>query len=178
VLRHKEPGMFRPYRAPAFPWLPGFVAVLAAFAGYLFVRVNVQVLVPTILLYVAAAVWYVVWARRHVLTTAPEEVATRIAEKIAQRERVNQTETIQPGPPRGRLIERATGVVLFIGILSLAWMVARSSNLIPGNPTPREVGIVTAVWVILFVLVSSVGFFSTSRADKSDTRKISASSAR
>lgn len=165
VLRRKEPGMFRPYRVPAFPWLPGFVAALAAFAGYLFVRVNVQVLVPTVLLYVAAGIWYVVWARRNVLTTAPEEVATRIAEKIARRDRENYTAVPETRPPGRRLIEHATGVVLFVGLLSLAWMVARATNVIPGDPNTREVVIITAVWIVLFFWVSCVGFFSTTSGE-------------
>ena len=29
VLRRKEPGLFRPYQTPAFPWLPLFVALLS-----------------------------------------------------------------------------------------------------------------------------------------------------
>jgi ethanolamine permease len=75
VLRRKEPLLFRPYRVPAFPWLPGFVAVLAAVAGYLYGRLNVQVLLPLGALYAAAGIWYAVRGRHDVLATAPEEVS-------------------------------------------------------------------------------------------------------
>ena len=163
VLRRKEPQLFRPYRTPAFPWLPAFVALIAAFAGYLFVRVNVQVLVPTALSYAAAGLWYAIWGRHNVLATAPEEVATRIAEKVAQREREAKSTLTEPAH-RVAAIERITGGVLFLGVLSLGWMVVRASNLIPYPIRPIEVWSVTGVWIALFSLVSYLGFFSTRRA--------------
>jgi ethanolamine permease len=84
VLRRKEPDLFRPYRVPAYPSIPIFVAVLSAIAGCLYVWANVQVILPTAILYVAAGVWYAVWARRKVLPVAPEEVAARIADQLAR----------------------------------------------------------------------------------------------
>jgi len=36
ILRRKEPALPRPYLTPVFPWMPIFVAVLAAFSGYLY----------------------------------------------------------------------------------------------------------------------------------------------
>lgn len=166
VLRRKEPELFRPYRVPAFPWLPGFVALVAAFAGYLFVRVNVQVLAPIAFLYAAAGLWYVFWGRHHVLQTAPEEVATRIAEKLVRSERHDSSIVTGTIRPRTHSLERAAGIVLLVGLLSLGWMVARASNFIRGLITPLEVWSVTAVWVVLFVLVSYLGFFSTRRLSK------------
>lgn len=174
VLRRKEPELFRPYRTPAFPWLPGFVALLAALAGYLFVRVNVQVLAPIASLYAAAAIWYVFRGRHDVLDTAPEEVATRIAEKLAQREREEKSTVKETTHLPTHAIEHATGVVLFIGLLSLVWMVARAANLIGGAVTPLEVWSVTAVWIVLFSLVSYLGFFST-RRKKSALRSVGTS---
>jgi ethanolamine permease len=47
ILRRKEPELFRPYRVPAYPSLPVFVAVLSGIAGCLYVWSNVQVILPT-----------------------------------------------------------------------------------------------------------------------------------
>jgi amino acid transporter len=165
VLRSKEPRIIRPYRTPAYPWLPGFVALLSAFAIYLYARVNVQVLLPTAVLYGAAALWYAFWGRRRVLATAPEEVAARIGRVLLDRERGSAETAVIPS--RAHAMEHATGVVLLAGLLSLLWMVARASNLIPGAPTPREVLIVILVWAALFAVVSCFGLFSTRRAPQS-----------
>jgi ethanolamine permease len=174
IMRHKEPGLSRPYRAPAFPWLPSFVALLAAFAAYLFVRVNVQVLLPTVALYAAAAIWYALWARRNALTTAPEDVAARIAEKLAKLQGETGSAPATVSASRGTILEHATGVILFIGLASLVWMIARASNLLPGAPSPREVIAITIVWIVLFIVVSYVGFLSTRRADHPEVRATSA----
>jgi hypothetical protein len=85
--------------------------------------------------------------------------SARIAEKLAGSER--ESKTIAPVPDRIHLIEHTTGGVLFIGILSLAWMIIRASNLILGPPTTLEVVIVIVIWVVLFLMVSYLGWFST-----------------
>jgi len=156
--------MVRPYRTPAFPWLPGFVAIVSALAIYLYARVNVQVLLPTAVLYGAAGIWYFFWGRHNVLATAPEEVAARIARVLLDREQGS------PGTPviqsRAHAMERATGAVLLVGLLSLLWMVARGSNLIPGAPTTREVFFVIAIWAALFLVVSYLGLLSSAKANQ------------
>jgi ethanolamine permease len=157
VLRRKEPGLFRPYRTPAFPWLPLFVALLAAFCGYLYAWVNVQVLLPTAVLYVAAGVWYAVRGRKSVLAAAPEEVAARIAQKLAAKQGSSQAAV---AGAKG-MIEHITCVFLLAGLLSLVWMVLRATKIFPGPSTSGEVFIVGAIWVALFFLVSFVGFYST-----------------
>ena len=164
VLRRKEPGLFRSYQSPVFPWLVIFVGVLSAFAGYLYVWVNVQVIVPTLLLYAGAGIWYGLWGRHHVLATAPEEVAARIAQKMAEQERGMQgTAVIQPSPKR--IADYATALVLLAGLLSLVWMVARASNAVPGPANTGEILAVGGIWVVLFILVSIVGYNSTRRAE-------------
>jgi len=42
-------------------------------------------------------------------------------------------------------------------------MILRATNVIPGPPFPVEILAVTVVWVVLFILVSVVGFYSTRR---------------
>ena len=159
VLRRKEPGLFRPYQTPAFPWLPLFVALLAAFSGYLYAWVNVQVLLPTAILYAAAGVWYAVRGRKSVLAAAPEEVAARIAAKLTAKDGESRiTIVVAKG-----MIEHVTGVVLLAGLLSLVWMVLRATKVLPGASTSAEVLAVGAIWTALFFLVSFVGLYSTRR---------------
>jgi ethanolamine permease len=161
VLRRKEPGLFRPYLTPAFPWMPMFVALLAAFAGYLYAWANVQVIAPAAVLYVAAGLWYAIWGRHNVLATAPEEVAARIAEKLSQRDVAGPVVAIvQRRMPR---IELATSGVLLAGLLSLVWIVLRATHLVDGPPATAEILGVTLVWAALFILVSFVGLRSTRR---------------
>jgi amino acid transporter len=188
VLRRKEPGLVRPYKAPLYPWMPIFVAVLSAIAGCLYGWVNVQVLVPAALLYVAAGIWYGVWARKKVLSVAPEEVAARIAQRLARREETAPSGAVaQKGPvvvsrPTGPilmptdplyrrqaqvLLERLTGPTLLLGVLSLVWMILRAVGLVrPMLAEAVEISLVVAVWTGLFALVTAVGFLSTRRNSK------------
>lgn len=168
-LRWKEPRMLRPYQVPVYPWLAIFVGVLAAFAGYLYAWVNVQVLAPAVILYIAAAVWYVLRARHTVLATAPEEVAARIAQKLATASETVRTTSeeqatnvpVNQTPLRRKASHYATAVVLLTGLLSLAWMVIRATNVLLGPVTNIELTAVTAIWVVLFLMVSWIGFDST-----------------
>ena len=158
VLRKKEPGLFRPYQTPVFPWLVIFVALLAAFSGYLYAWVNVQVILPAASLYAGAAVWYVLRGRKTVLTTAPEEVAARIAAKLAALSDQPKSAIAATG---SRTSDYITAVVLLIGLLSLVWMVFRATNLLPGPVGTLEVAAVGIIWSVLFLLVSLIGFRST-----------------
>jgi amino acid transporter len=169
MLRRKEPGLFRPYQTPVFPWLVIFVGLLAAFAGYLYAWVNVQVILPSAVLYGAAALWYVLRGRKTVLQTAPEEVAARIAQKLAlHQQSVDAEANGRPkDPPEkltlpgGRVSDYLTAAVLLSALLSLVWMVVRATNLLPGPVGRIEIAAVTAIWVVLFVLVSLIGLHST-----------------
>jgi ethanolamine permease len=183
ILRRKEPELFRPYKVPAYPSLPVFVAVLSGLAGCLYVWSNVQVIVPTAALYVAAAVWYAIWARRKVLPVAPEEVAARIAAGLARKLEVAGPTTARSVASSGFIahsvgpifmpsdplylrqvqtaIERATGPALVVGILSLVWMILRARGALRGVfSETTEVLFITLLWGFLFVLVSVLGLIS------------------
>lgn len=184
VLRRREPELFRPYKVPSYPWLPVFVAVLSAIAGCLYAWVNVQVIVPTVILYVAAGIWYALWARRKVLPVAPEEVAARIAQQLAVAEG-SPAEAHAAAAASGSVVSRGTGPILMpadplysrqvqtilerisgpfllIGILSLLWMILRARGIVPGILSEKaEVTCVIALWSVLFFMVSAVGLLST-----------------
>jgi amino acid transporter len=184
ILRRKEPELFRPYKVPAYPSLPVFVAVLAGIAGCLYVWSNVQVILPTAGLYVAAAAWYALWARKKVLPVAPEEVAARIARELARQQGVAEwkvsvagTEAsgfiahatsplLMPADPlyskqMQSALERITGPALVVGILSLVWMILRARGAVPALfSEATEVLSVTLLWGFLFVLVSAIGLMS------------------
>jgi ethanolamine permease len=187
LLRRREPDLPRPYRVPAYPWLPLFVAALSAAAAGLYSWVNLQVIVPTALLYLAAILWYTLWARKRVLPIAPEEVAAHIAEELAKTQQsrtavaaVHQAEPaivvpratgpiLMPADPlyiRGtrHLLERLIAPVLLFGLLSLAWMIARATGVFPAFlPEASEVWLLILVWSVLFVLIAAMGFLSTSQ---------------
>ena len=184
ILRRKEPELFRPYKVPAYPSLPIFVAVLSGIAGCLYAWSNVQVLLPTAALYVAAALWYALWARKKVLPVAPEEVAARIATELARTERSAQPTAgtsgaeasgfvaharapiLMPADPlylrqMQRALERITGPALAIGLLSLGWMILRAGGVVRGMfSEATEVACITLLWFFLFVLVSVLGLAS------------------
>ena len=185
ILRRKEPALFRPYKVPAYPSLPVFVAVLAGIAGYLYVWSNVQVIFPTVGLYVVAAVWYALRARKNVLPVAPEEVAARIAEELARKQGVAEPRAAAPGAEdRGFIahatapilmpadplysqqmqtaLERIAGPALVVGILSLVWMILRARGLVQDLFSEvAEVAAITLLWGFLFALVSAIGLMST-----------------
>jgi len=184
VLRRKEPELLRPYKVPAYPALPLFVAALSAITGYLYVWSNVQVILPTIVLYVAAILWYVLWARKRVLPVAPEEVAARIADMLERQQSAPEeahgaaaTATsgyiphatapiLMPSDPLysrqlQSALERIASPIFLIGILSLFWMILRARNVVPALFSETiELTSVTVLWALLFVLVSAVGLLS------------------
>ncbi len=185
VLRRKEPALLRPYRVPVYPAMPIFVAVLSGIAGSLYMWSNVQVILPTAVLYVAAGIWYALWARKKVLAVAPEEVAARIAEELARKESGAADARAGSETSAGGVISRATGPILMpvdpmyarqlegvlgrvtgpllgAGILSLFWMILRANGVVGGLFSEAlEVTFVIALWALLFVLVSAVGLMST-----------------
>jgi ethanolamine permease len=184
VLRRKEPALFRPYKVPAYPALPVFVAVLSGSAGCLYVWSNVQVILPTAALYVAAGIWYAAWARKNVLPVAPEEVAARIAEGLARHQSspaekelaaagtmsgvISRTTRpiLMPSNPLyssqlQTIFERVAGPLLLAGILSLVWMILRARGILTGALSEAaEVACVIVLWSLLFVLVSAIGLMS------------------
>jgi ethanolamine permease len=191
VLRRKEPHLDRPYRVPVYPLLPAFVAVLSGIAAFLYGWANVKVIVPTALLYAAAVVWYLAWARKRVLPVAPEEVAARIAEELAHRRKTQRApHSAGDPPPRTTVVSRATGPILLppdplyfrqaqllleritapllmLGLFSLGWMMLRATGLIRPMLTERgELTLFGLLWAGLFVVVSAVGLLSTRQGDE------------
>jgi ethanolamine permease len=184
ILRRKEPKLFRPYKVPAYPSLPVFVAVLAGIAGCLYVWSNVQVILPTAGLYVAAALWYALRARKKVLPVAPEEVAARIADELARQQRVAEPKAaaavagargfiahatapiLMPSDPlysqqMQTALERIAGPALVTGILSLVWMILQARGAVRGVFSEAgEVVSITLLWGFLFALVSAIGLMS------------------
>jgi ethanolamine permease len=167
VLRRKEPGQFRPYRTPVYPWLPAFIMLVSIFSAYLYGWVNVQVILPTLTLYLLAGAWYLLRGRHTVLSTAPEEVAARVAHRLADVRTANlrigrRTTAAGASLPYWRYtLERATAVILGAGVVSLVWMALRATHWIPGLPTNGEILVIIVIWSLLFAALSLVGLVST-----------------
>jgi hypothetical protein len=176
------------FLVPAYPWMPAFVALLSVTAAFLYVWVNVKLIVPTACLFITAALWYGLWARKKVLPVAPEEVTARIAAELARQERpatpadLSQRSSsstvvierptgpiLMPADPLYRrkaqaLLERVIPPILLVGVLSLFWMILRSLGVRVWAPSePVEVTLVLAVWGVLFILISGIGLLSTLR---------------
>jgi hypothetical protein len=141
------------------------------------------VILPTIVLYIAAILWYGLWARKRVLPVAPEEVAARIADMLEHQQSAPEEVHVAATPMRGFIahatapilmpadplysrqlqsaLERMAGPIFLIGILSLFWMILRARNVVPAIfSETTELTLVTLLWAFLFVLVSAVGLLS------------------
>ncbi|MBC7852581.1 MAG: amino acid permease [Pirellulaceae bacterium] len=81
VLRLREPGLFRDYRAPLYHMLPIAVVFLSAFAVYVYAGIDVKVIPLTALLYGLGLCYYWFWAHGRIRTAAPEELTARQAEE-------------------------------------------------------------------------------------------------
>ena len=79
VLRLREPGLFKDYRAPLYHVLPVTVVLLSSFAVYIYAGIDVKVLPLTALLYGLGLCYYWFWAHSRIRTAAPEELAARQA---------------------------------------------------------------------------------------------------
>ncbi len=79
VLRRREAGLFRTYRAPLYTLLPLLVVALSVFAAYVYARIEdgPTVLWLTGVLYAAGLGYYLAWSRRRLQQAAPEELAAR-----------------------------------------------------------------------------------------------------
>ncbi len=80
VLRLREPGLFKDYRAPLYHMLPIAVVFLSAFAVYVYAGIDVKVIPLTVLLYGLGLCYYWFWAHSRIRTAAPEEIAARQAD--------------------------------------------------------------------------------------------------
>jgi ethanolamine permease len=79
VLRLREPGLFKDYRAPLYHMLPIAVVFLSAFAIYVYTGIDVKVIPLTVLLYGLGLCYYWFWSHGRIKTAAPEELAARQA---------------------------------------------------------------------------------------------------
>jgi ethanolamine permease len=79
VLRRREPGLFRHYRAPLYRVLPIVVVMLSVFAMYAYGVANVQVVPLTALLYGLGLTYFWFRASGNLQKAAPEELTARHA---------------------------------------------------------------------------------------------------
>jgi ethanolamine permease len=75
ILRHREPQLFRNYRAPVARVLPVAVVVLSIFAAWVYVGIDIKVLPVTAGLYVVGLAYFFGWSRSRLKSAAPEEQA-------------------------------------------------------------------------------------------------------
>jgi ethanolamine permease len=81
VLRKRAPHMPRPFKVPLYPVLPALVLVLSLFAAGVYVwyyESKPIVLWLTLAMYGAGVGYYVLVARRQLVSAAPEELAARV----------------------------------------------------------------------------------------------------
>src|SRR5262249_10165191 len=87
-LRWSAPDMPRPYKVPSYPVLPALVLLMSVFAAAVYGWLNKPVVLwLTLLLYVAGLAYYFVFARGHLISAAPEELAARAGHADAVRAR-------------------------------------------------------------------------------------------
>jgi ethanolamine permease len=80
VLRKKDPLMPRPYKVPFYPVLPALVLVMSLFAAGIYVwyyREKPQVIILTLNMYALGLLYFFAFARRNLVSAAPEELAAR-----------------------------------------------------------------------------------------------------
>ena len=80
ILRWRDPHMARPYKVPCYPFLPALVLVMSLFAAGIYAwyyREKPIILYLTLIMYAAGLGYYFVFARRRLVSAAPEELAAR-----------------------------------------------------------------------------------------------------
>jgi ethanolamine permease len=80
VLRWKAPHMQRPYRVPLYPLLPALVLLMSLFAAGIYIWYYQQkptVLWLTVIMYGVGLGYHFLFARRRLVSAAPEELAAR-----------------------------------------------------------------------------------------------------
>ncbi len=62
------------------------------------------------------------------------------------------------------ILERLTGPLLLVGLLSLVWMILRAVGVrLVVFPESAEVAVAVSLWGVLFILISALGLFATLR---------------
>ncbi|HEV3446974.1 MAG TPA: amino acid permease [Gemmataceae bacterium] len=78
ILRRRDPHMPRPYKTPFYPVLPALVLLMSLFAAAVYGWLNKPVVLwLTLLLYAVGLAYYLGFARRRLISAAPEELAAR-----------------------------------------------------------------------------------------------------
>ncbi len=85
ILRKRSPNMPRPYKVPLYPVLPALVLLMSLFAAGIYAwyyhKDKPIVLWLTLVMYAAGVGYYVVVARRRLVSAAPEELAARAGQE-------------------------------------------------------------------------------------------------
>jgi len=81
ILRVRDPHLERPYRVPFYPVLPALVLLMSLFAAGIYAWYYNEdkpvVLWLTLVMYVIGLGYFLVIARRRLVSAAPEELAAR-----------------------------------------------------------------------------------------------------
>jgi ethanolamine permease len=80
ILRRRDPHMERPYKVPLYPVLPALVLLLSLLAAAVYVyywQDKPVVLWLTLGMYAVGLAYYFGFARRRLISAAPEELAAR-----------------------------------------------------------------------------------------------------
>jgi ethanolamine permease len=85
ILRYRDPHLPRPYRVPFYPVLPALVLLMSLFAAGIYVWYYHEkpiILGLTLVLYAIGLGYYYLFARRRLVSAAPEELAARIGHEV------------------------------------------------------------------------------------------------
>jgi ethanolamine permease len=86
ILRWRDPHMARPYRVPFYPVLPALVLAMSLFAAGIYAWYYYDekpiVLYLTLIMYAAGLGYYFVFARKRLVSAAPEELAARAGHEV------------------------------------------------------------------------------------------------
>jgi ethanolamine permease len=80
VLRWRDPHLPRPYKVPLYPVLPALVFLMSLFAAGIYAWYYYEkpiVLWLTLIMYAVGLIYYFAFARRRLVSAAPEELAAR-----------------------------------------------------------------------------------------------------
>jgi ethanolamine permease len=78
VLRRRAPDLARPYKVPLYPLLPALVLVMSLFAAGIYVWEGKPVVLwLTLVMYTVGMGYHFLFARRRLVSAAPEELAAR-----------------------------------------------------------------------------------------------------
>jgi ethanolamine permease len=85
VLRRLDPHMPRPFKVPLYPVLPALVLAMSLFAGGIYAwyyHDKPIILWLTLIMYTLGLGYYLAFARRHLVSAAPEELAARAGHEV------------------------------------------------------------------------------------------------